>query len=358
MTRGEVRMAAPSTKPPRVRARRRRDVLAELLPRIQGEAISRDDAYVRETVETALKLLKDGTGTGDLKLMNAALRELRYAFKVFAPYRQVRKVSCFGSARTPGTSPAYKAAREFSRLIADRGYMVITGGGDGIMRACQEGAGRERSFGANIRLPFEQEANEFILNDPKLVTFRYFFTRKLIFVKEADAVALFPGGFGTHDEGFEVLTLVQTGKSRLMPLVFVDAPRGTFWKTWLRYVHDHLLRNALISPDDLSLFKVTDSVEAAVEEIAGFYRVYHSSRFVGRDFVIRLTGPVPTEVVEKLARDFHDLLVEGGIAQSEALPEEREQEPELDALPRLVFRLVPGRAGRLRQLIDRLNREA
>jgi len=350
-------MAAPSTKPPRVRPRRRRDVLAELLPRIQGERPDRYESYVREIVETALKLLRDGTGTGDLKLLNAALRELRYAFKIFAPYRHVRKVSAFGSARTPPSAPAYKTAKEFSRGIAERGYMVITGGGDGIMRACQEGAGRERSFGANIRLPFEQEANEFISKDPKLVTFRYFFTRKLIFVKEADAVVLFPGGFGTHDEGFEVMTLVQTGKSRPMPIVFIDAPRGTFWKTWLRYIHDHLLRNGLISQDDLSLFKVTDSVEAAIEEIDGFYRTYHSSRFVGPDFVIRLTHPISPELVQKLSQEFTDLLVDGEIVETQALPLEREQEPELDALSRLVFRIVPGRAGRLRQLIDRLNRE-
>jgi uncharacterized protein (TIGR00730 family) len=347
----------PKADRSRARARRRRDVLAELLPRIQGEQPTRDEAFVREMVETSLKLLRDGTGTGDLKILNAALRELRYAFKVFAPYRQVRKVSCFGSARTPGTAPAYRTAKEFSRQIADRGYMVITGGGDGIMRACQEGAGRERSFGANIRLPFEQEANEFIQNDPKLVTFRYFFTRKLIFVKEADAVVLFPGGFGTHDEGYEVLTLVQTGKGRPLPIVFVDSPRGTFWKTWLRYVHDHLLRARLISADDLSLFKVTTSVEEAVEEITGFYRIYHSSRLVGHDFVIRLTGPVPASLVQQLTHDFADILAGSRIVQSAALPDEREQEPELDALPRLVCRLVHGRAGRLRQLIDRLNRE-
>jgi uncharacterized protein (TIGR00730 family) len=332
-------------------------VLADLLPRIQGERPDRYEAYVREIVETALKCLRDGTGTGDLKLLNAALRELRYAFKIFAPYRHVRKVSAFGSARTPPSAPAYKTAKEFSRGISERGYMVITGGGDGIMRACQEGAGRERSFGANIRLPFEQEANEFIAKDPKLVTFRYFFTRKLIFVKEADAVVLFPGGFGTHDEGFEVLTLVQTGKSRPMPIVFVDAPRGTFWKTWLRYVHDHLLRNGLISQEDLSLFKVTDSVETAIEEIDGFYHTYHSSRFVGPDFVIRLVRPLPAPLVLKLGQEFADLVLDGDMVQTQALPLEREQEPELDALSRLVFRIVPGRAGRLRQLIDRLNRE-
>src|SRR5262249_40555245 len=223
---------------PRPRTRRRRDVLSELLPRIMGDhPLTREEAFVREMVETSLKLLRDGTGTGDLKLLNAELRELRYAFKIFAPYRQVRKVSCFGSARTGADAPAYQTAKEFSREIADRGYMVITGGGDGIMRACQEGAGRERSFGANIRLPFEQEPNEFILNDPKLVTFRYFFTRKLMFVKEADAVVLFPGGFGTHDEGYEVLTLVQTGKSRPVPLAFLHTPRGTSWKSWIPYAN-------------------------------------------------------------------------------------------------------------------------
>jgi hypothetical protein len=352
-------MAAPSTRSERSRSRprRRRDLLAELLPRIQGEELTRDEAFVREMAETSLRLLRDGTGTGDLKLLNAALRELRYAFKVFAPYRQVRKVSCFGSARTPSTAPAYRTAREFAHAIADRGYMVITGGGDGIMRACQEGAGRERSFGANIRLPFEQEPNEFISNDPKLVTFRYFFTRKLIFVKEADAVVLFPGGFGTHDEGYEVLTLVQTGKGRPLPIVFLDSPRGTFWKTWHRYVHDHLLRAKLISEADLALFKVTTSVEEAVDEIAGFYRVYHSSRLVGPDFVVRLTRPLAPELLQSLTREFKDILASGEIVQSPALPDEREQEPELDALPRLVFRLVQGRAGRLRQLIDRVNRE-
>jgi uncharacterized protein (TIGR00730 family) len=353
-------MAEPIPKPERtkVRPRRpRRDVVTELLPRIQGDDLGRDEAFVREMVETCLKLLKDQTGTGDLKILNAALRELRYAFKVFAPYRRVRKVSCFGSARTPGTAPASRAAREFSRAIADKGYMVITGGGDGIMRACQEGAGRDRSFGANIRLPFEQQANEIIHNDPKLVTFRYFFTRKLIFVKEADAVALFPGGFGTYDEGYEVMTLVQTGKGRPLPIVCVDSPRGTFWKTWLRYVHDHLLRAKLISEADLSLFKVTTSIDDAVNEITGFYRVYHSSRLVGSDFVMRLNQALPPTLVESLRRDFADIFTTGELVQTGALADEREQEPELDHLPRLVCRLAHGRAGRLRQLIDRVNRE-
>src|SRR5262245_55373415 len=240
-----------------LRIRRRPSVLGELLPRVGGdpEQLARDERLVREMLETCLRLLRDGTSIGDLKILNAALRELRYAFKVFAPYRGVRKVTAFGSARTPPEDPAYRTALEFSREMAARDFMVITGGGHGIMRACQEGAGRERSFGVNIKLPFEQDPNEFIHGDPKLVNFRYFFTRKLMFVKEADAVVVFPGGFGTHDEGYEALTLAQTGKMNPVPIVFLDAPRGTYWKSWLQYVNDHLLRRGLISEEDLALFK-------------------------------------------------------------------------------------------------------
>ena len=245
---------------------------------------------MREMIETRLKLLRDGTGIGDLKLLNAALRELRYAFKVFAPYRGVRKVSVFGSARTPPDAPAYRTAREFSRQIAARGFMVITGGGHGIMRACQEGAGRERSFGVNIRLPFEQDPNEFIHDDPKLVTFRYFFTRKLMFVKEADAIVLFPGGFGTHDEGYEALTLVQTGKMNPMPDRLPRRARAArTGRPGSRTSRTTCCDRGLISAEDLSLFKVTDDASTRRStEITGFYRVYHSSRYVGRHLVIRL----------------------------------------------------------------------
>jgi uncharacterized protein (TIGR00730 family) len=342
-----------------LRIRRRPSVLNELLPRVVGEPeqLARDERLVREMLETSLRLLRDGTGMGDLKILNAALRELRYAFKVFAPYRGVRKVTAFGSARTPPEDPAYRTALEFSREIAARDFMVITGGGHGIMRACQEGAGRERSFGVNIKLPFEQDPNEFIHGDPKLVNFRYFFTRKLMFVKEADAVVVFPGGFGTHDEGYEALTLAQTGKMNPVPIVFLDAPRGTYWKSWLQYVNDHLLRRGLISDEDLALFKTTTSVTEAVAEITGFYRVYHSSRYVGRHWVIRLNKPVSTELCDTLARDFAPLIEEGGIVQQGPLPEEHETEPELDHLPRLTFAARRISFGMRRQLIDRLNRE-
>ncbi len=338
-----------------LRGRNRKSLLAELLPRLEArETLGRDEELVREMMETCLKLLRDQAGVGDVKLLNAALRELRYAFKVFAPYRHVRKVSCFGSARLPPESPAYRAAAEFARRITEEGFMVITGAGGGIMEACQEGAGRERSFGVNIRLPWEQAPNPIIRKDPKLLTFRYFFTRKLIFMKEADAVVLFPGGFGTHDEGFESLTLVQTGKTKPMPIVFLDAPRGTYWKTWRRYVEDHLLRRELISEADMALFKVASSVDDAMAEIKGFYRVYHSQRTVGRQLVIRLNRPLPEALVAALSRDFADVLVGGEIRQTAALGEE---EPELAALPRLVLPFDRASYGRLRQLIDRINRD-
>jgi uncharacterized protein (TIGR00730 family) len=329
------------------------DGLAPLLD--DSRTLSPREVYARELIETTLKLLRDDTETGELKLLNAAIRELRYALKVFAPYRRVRKIAAFGSARTDPASKVYRTAVEFSARIADAGYMVITGAGGGIMTACQEGAGRERSFGVNIRLPFEQEANPVIAGDQKLVTFRYFFTRKLMFVKEADAVVLFPGGFGTMDEAFETITLIQTGKSKPMPVVMLDEPRGRYWRSWQQYVEEHLLRLGLISAEDFSLFRRTTSIDEALAEILGFYKVYHSSRFVGDVFVLRLEKRLDPAFVRDLSAEFVGLVGPGGIEQRDALPEEREQEPHLDALPRLVFRRDTKRAGDLRRLIDRVN---
>jgi hypothetical protein len=350
-------MSSPLLPGKRPRLRRQKNLLADYAPRLlQPEGSpAREERLVREMMETCLKLLRDATPLGDVKLLNSALRELRYAFKVFAPYRTVRKVSAFGSARISRDAAAARTAFEFARRITDAGFMIITGAGGGIMRACQEGAGPGRSFGVNIRLPFEQAPNEFIAKDPKLLTFRYFFTRKLMFIKEADAAALFPGGFGTHDEAYECLTLVQTGKTKPMPIVFLDAPRGTYWKTWKRYVDEHLLRPRLISPDDMALFKVTTSVDEAVEEITGFYRVYHSARMVGRRLVLRLHRPIPAPLVERLSVEFHDILGGQPIVQRAALDEEKEDAPELEALPRLVLEFDRASFGRLRQLIDRVN---
>ncbi len=222
---------------------------------------------IEDIIETALRLLEEKADRLDLKVITTALKEMRYAAKVFAPYRERRKVTVFGSARTQPDAPEYQQAVEFGKAIAARGFMVITGGGEGIMGAAQRGAGRDHSFGLNIRLPFEQEPNVEIAGDPKLINFKYFFTRKLCFMKESSGITLFPGGFGTHDEGFEALTLMQTGKSQPKPLVFIDRPRGSYWKTWWRFVEDQLLDADLISKDDLALLKVTDDVDEACDEI-------------------------------------------------------------------------------------------
>src|SRR5438445_11305371 len=235
-----------------------------------------DEQLVQQIKETADKLIRDHCNRGDIKLLNTALKELRYAFKVFAPYRQHKKVTVFGSARMKPDHPAYQQAVEFGRRIAEAGFMVITGAASGIMEAGHVGAGRENSFGVNIMLPFEQEANAVIRDDNKLMHLKYFFTRKLMFVKESDAVALFSGGFGMQDEGFEVLTLIQTGKSHIFPIVLLEEPGGDYWRQWRCYVEDVLLARGMISPADLALFKTTDSVDEAVAEVLRFYRVYHS----------------------------------------------------------------------------------
>jgi len=302
---------------------------------------------------TMCRLAKDGAGRGELKILNTTLKELRYAFKVFAPYQDIQKVTIFGSSRTPEDHPEYLQAHKFAERMERAGWMVITGAGDGIMGAAQGGAGRDKSFGVNIRLPFEQSANEVIAGDRKLINFRYFFTRKVMFVKESHAITLFPGGFGTHDEGFEALTLIQTGKSELIPVVFVDSPGGSYWRDWEEHIRSHLSSRGLIAEDDLSLFRVTDSVDEALAEILNFYSNYHSSRYVNGMLVLRVrTAPDATQLA-KLNEDFADLLREGAIDVREALPEENEAEVEHH--PRVCLAFNRRDVGRLRQLIDRLN---
>jgi uncharacterized protein (TIGR00730 family) len=309
---------------------------------------------IEELIVTALKMARDGMGTGDLKLMNRSLKELRYAAKVFAPYRGVRKVVVFGSARTAITEPEAQLAEEFGRRMVANDYMVITGGGDGIMGAAQRGAGREHSFGLNIRLPFEQRANEVIHGDAKLINFNYFFTRKLNFVKETHAYALFPGGFGTMDEGFEALTLMQTGKALIIPIVLLDRPDGHYWETWMRFLTDHLLKQGLVSQEDFNFIKIAHNVEEAVAEIVGFYKNYQSSRWVGSQLVFRLCRGLTNPALAELNRDFADMLRSGQIVQRGPLPQERNQ-PEIAELPRLVFSPHRTAFGRYRQLIDAIN---
>ena len=321
---------------------------------VSDSGCEKSNDLIEEMIIIALKMGRDQTTVADLKLFNRSLKELRYCARVFAPYRTHRKVVVFGSARTPDTEPEALAAEAFSRKIVEKGYMIITGGGDGIMGAAQRGAGREQSFGLNIRLPFEQRANETIHGDAKLVNFNYFFTRKLNFVKETHAVVLFPGGFGTLDEGFEVLTLMQTGKARIIPVVLVDKPGGRYWETWFRFLQDDLLGLGLVSEDDFKLFKITHDVDDAVREIETFYRNYRSYRWVGARMVVRLTHRLTPAAVEKLNVDFADLIEQGSIIQTDALPAEA-NEPELAHLPRLVLQPQRRNFGRIRLFLDAIN---
>ena len=347
------RMSSSSRRRYQLRRTDLNQQIEDLLAAASRENTQAEDLeLVRQILVTGVHLLRDQTSRAELKLINSALKELRHAFRVFKPYSQMRKVAVFGSARTEPAHPDWIHARAFAERIVRAGWMVITGAGGGIMSAAQGGAGRDASFGVNIRLPFEQEANETIAGDPKLINFRYFFSRKIIFVKEAHAIALFPGGFGTHDEGFEALTLIQTGKSEMVPIVFVDAPGGCYWRDWLEYVETHLAERGLIAREDLNLFRVADSVDEAVEEIEGFYRNYHSSRYVDGKLILRL-HVAPSDVeLEALNDEFSDLLESGSIERTDVLSGE---ESETAHLPRLRLHFNRKAVGRLRGLIDRLN---
>jgi hypothetical protein len=303
---------------------------------------------------TLCRLARDGADRGEVKLLHKAFGELRYALKVFAPYRHIRKISIFGSSRTPEDSADYAAAVDFSRKIREHNWMVITGAGHGIMKAGHDGAGRQASFGVAIRLPFEQATNQVIASDDKLINFRYFFTRKLIFIKEASAVALFPGGFGTQDEGFEALTLIQTGKAPLVPIVMLERPEGTYWHQWRAYVAAELLRTGMISEEDMKLFTIARDVDQAVDVVRNFYRIYHSMRYVGDELVLRLEQKLAPETVERLNDEFPQLLEGGRIELSEPLPAEKDEFPDK---PRLKLAFDRRSFGHLRQMIDVINAE-
>jgi hypothetical protein len=324
--------------------------LVQRAQEIYGE--SEGAELVRQILVTGVRLLRDGAEPRDLKLLNSALKELRHSIRVFRPYESRRKVAVFGSARTETDSPDWEQARVFAEQIVRAGWMVITGAGGGIMAAAQGGAGRDASFGVNIRLPFEQRANDVIDGDHKLINFRYFFTRKVTFVKEAHAIALFPGGFGTHDEAFEALTLMQTGKGEMLPVVFIDPPGGTYWREWREYVRLHMTAGGYIGPEDLDMFLVTDNLDEAVSEVLGFYSNYHSSRYVGDRLVLRVHRAPDDEELDLLRTDFKDIVTRGTIDVGSALEEEKGEAPNLQ---RVVLRADRAARGRLRHLIDRLN---
>lgn len=321
----------------------------------------RDDAadaarFAQEIKQTADQLLRDRADRGDLKLLARALSELRLAFRLLARYRDRRKVTVFGSARTEPRSPVFDQAVAFGKAMAEAGYLVITGAGSGIMAAANLGAGAARSIGINIRLPFEQDANPVIARDEKLLELNYFFTRKLLFVKETDALVLFPGGFGTLDECFEVLTLLQTGKSALMPIVMLDEPGGDYWDRWSDYIDRYLCQSGMIAPDDRRLFRVLHSVADAVQEVTGFYRVYHSQRYVRSQLVLRLQKPIGDALFARISGEFSDIASGGRFRRGRAHRDEA-NEPHLASLARLYVPFDRKSFGRLRQLIDLINRE-
>ncbi|MEG3439514.1 LOG family protein [Pannus brasiliensis CCIBt3594] len=317
--------------------------------------------WIRRALEVLVRMSGEEIDRLDWKILTHALEDMERGFQSFYPYRHTRKITIFGSARISEGSSEYRFAVEFARRIADLGFMVLTGAGGGIMQAGNEGAGRENSFGLNIQLPFEQGANPYIIDDPKLISFKYFFTRKLFFLRESDAIALFPGGFGTQDEAFETLTLCQTGKYGPAPLVLIDEPGGDYWQTWQERICANLQKRGLISPEDVYLYTITNDLTLACDAIRNFYRVYHSSRFVGESFVMRLNHDITDTQLEQINDMFSDIVVTGKIERSKPLSEETNGQEELREiartghLPRLVFHFNQQSYGRLYQLIHLIN---
>lgn len=321
---------------------------------VESAGATGDADLVFELVVSSLRLARDHANRGDLKMANAALKEMRYAFHVFGPYRAERKVAIFGSARTEPDDPLYHQARRFAAAIAERDWMVITGAGPGIMEAGIEGAGPENAFGVSIRLPFEAVTSGFIADDPKLINFRYFFTRKLSFIKEADGFVLLPGGYGTLDEAFELLTLVQTGKAQPGPIVLLDVPGGTYWESWRTFVQTELTARGYTSPHDLCLVKVTDDVDVAVDELLGFFGNYQSQRFVDGRLVLRVLRAPDDDTLAVLTEEFSDIVTRGRIERVDPAPAEVADDDHLD-LARVAFWFDRHGWPRLRELIDRLN---
>ena len=310
---------------------------------------------VRDMIIAALKAGQENSKTVDLKLMSSTLKEMRYTAKVFGAYRNARKVTVFGSARTNPGHPIYQTARQFGQRLAESGFMVISGGGLGIMRAVTEGAGRENSFGVNIRLPYERKSEFGPGGNPRDITYKYFFNRKVAFIKEACAVALFPGGFGTLDEAMETFTLLQTGKRYPIPVVLIDGPEDRYWSGWIDFLKDHLLPAGYISAADFALFGHVHGVDEAISTINGFYRRYHSLRYIGDKLVFRLESGIESSKIGELKHSFSDILVPGGgMHSSGPLPQERD-EPDIAHLPRLIIDFNKSDFGRLRQFIDALN---
>ncbi|MDY7004372.1 MAG: LOG family protein [Cyanobacteriota bacterium] len=327
---------------------------AEVTKLVKNLPTLKHEKWIKRSLSTIVSMAGEELDRLDWKILAASLEDMEKGFEIFYPYRHIRKITIFGSARTSPEAPEYQMAVNFARRITQQGFMVMTGGGGGIMQAGNEGAGAEKSFGLNIQLPFEHRSNPFIEADQKSINFKYFFTRKLFFLRESDALALFPGGFGTLDEAFESLTLTQTGKYGPAPLVLIDCPGGNYWHDWNDFIHKQLLRRGLISPEDPSLYTITDNLEEACEAIANFYRIYHSSRYVGQKLIIRLNSELSESDLEFLNQEFRDILTMGRIEKSSALPEESGDETV--HLPRLVMHFNQKDTGRLYQMIAQINK--
>lgn len=308
---------------------------------------------IQQALTTLVRMAEIEGDRLDWKILNSSLQDMERAFRTFYPYRHVRKIAIFGSARIPRDSPEYQMASDFAKAVTEQGFMVITGGGPGIMQAGNEGAGIAQSFGLGIQLPFEEGSNLFMTGDPKLISFKYFFTRKLFFLRESDALGLFPGGFGTQDEAFECLTLMQTGKSDFLPLVLIDPPGNNYWQGWETHIRDHLLKPGLISAEDLHLYTITDQIDVACEAITSFYRMFHSSRYVDGQLVIRLKSELMDAEVERLNQEFGDILLRGRIEKIQALPPEIGSETE--QLPRIALYFNQRNFGRLYQMLRTIN---
>ena len=305
-------------------------------------------------LSTVVRMAQADRNRWDAKIMQQTLREMEQAFSTLEQFKRRRKVTVFGSARTPTDHPIYSLARDLGATLAKHNLMVITGAGGGIMAAAHEGAGLENSLGFNITLPFEQNANATVQGSNNLLSFHFFFLRKLFFVKEADGLVLCPGGFGTLDEALEVLTLIQTGKSPLVPVVLLDQPGGTFWTSALTFIREQLQDNGYIMPSDMHLVRLAHSAEEAAEEIAQFYSNFHSSRWLEERFVIRLNHALSEAAMQQLNKAFHDLCTEGDF-QQQAYCESEQDEPELCHMTRLAFAFNGRNHGRLRELLDLIN---
>ncbi len=315
-----------------------------------------DADLIFEMIVSAARLAHDSANRGDLKIANAALKEMRHAFDVFSPYYSTRKAAIFGSARTKRDDPLYAQTERVARQLADREWMVITGAGPGIMEAGIGGAGADNSFGAGIKLPFEAATTQFLADDPKLVMFRYFFTRKVTFIKEADGFICLPGGFGTLDEAFELLTLVQTGKAQPGPIVLLDVPGGTYWTSWLDFVQRELGTRNYIGRHDLDLVTITDDCDVAVNTVCGFFANFHSQRYVDGDLVLRLQRAPSVDSLHSLNTEFADIVAKGSIERAAPSKAELAEQDAVD-LARIKFRFDRRSQARLRQLIDTLNRQ-